>query len=331
MQRKNIGRPVAIIVLAQLLPLAAQTAWAGNQIVSFDTSVDGRIAIKISDQQVALYVYEDDEISRPYFAHLRAVGAPQASRNHPPIDGQDRADHPTYHPGLWMSFGDISGNDYWRLRAKVKQARWVERPRGGPDKGSFAVENVYMGEDEPSKIVCEERCEFTVVPRPDGYLLIWDSTFSGDEEFYFGDQEEMGIGFRVATPIRVESDAKRGLPPGNGAMVDSAGRVNGKEIWGHAADWCDYRGTLDDQRVGITLFCHPQNFRPSWFHARDYGLLEANPFGREAFGKGEKSQVVVKPGDQLRLQYGVLVHASTTETPPDLAAEYREYLSFSEN
>ena len=55
--------------------------------------------------------------------------------------------------------------------------------------------------------------------------------------------------------------------------------------------------------------CHPANFRPSWFHARDYGLLLANPFGRKAFGKGDASKVVVKRGGTLRLRYGVLLHA----------------------
>ena len=39
----------------------------------------------------------------------------QVTRHHPPIEGQDRVDHGTFHPGIWMAFGDISGSDYWRL------------------------------------------------------------------------------------------------------------------------------------------------------------------------------------------------------------------------
>ena len=99
-----------------------------------------------------------------------------------------------------------------------------------------------------------------------------------------------------------------------------------KQIWGNSADWCDYSGTMAGQRVGMTIFCHPDNFRPSWFHARDYGLLEANPFGRQAFGKGEKSSVVVKPGEKLRLRYGVLIHSGPQDSQPDLAAAYQDYL-----
>ena len=318
---------VFLIVLAPILPSAEQHVPAADKVVTFDNSVEGETTIKIGEQQVAVYVYQDDQISRPYFAHLRAPGAPQASRKHPPTEGQDRADHPLYHPGLWMSFGDISGNDYWRLKAAVKQDRWANPPRGGTAKGSFAVVNHYLGQEDPSHVVCAEVCRITVLARPIGFLLLWDSTFSSDHEFYFGDQEEMGIGFRVATPIRVEHGKEENIPDGNGTMIDSAGRKNGDEIWGNSARWCDYSGTLDDQHVGIMLCCHPSNFRPSWFHARDYGLLLANPFGRDAFGKGEKSKVVIKPGNTLRLRYGVLVYASTKETSPDLATAYHDYVS----
>ncbi len=313
---------MALTLATSFLAVASECVFAEPAAVSFDTSVEGQIPIRVGDQQIALYVYQDDEISRPYFAHLRAPGAPQVSRNHPPIAGKDRADHGTFHPGLWMSFGDISGNDYWRLAAPVAQTMYAI-----PDNTrSLKVQNRYGTAENPDAIVCNEDCTYTVVVRQDGYLLLWDSIFSSNDEFYFGDQEEMGIGFRVATPIRVESEEAGRIPAGNGTMVDSEGRKNGDEIWGNTADWCDYSGTLDGKHVGMTLFCHPDNFRPSWFHARDYGLLEANPFGREAFGKGEKSKVVVKPGEQLRLRYGVFVHASPAGKSPDLAATYADYL-----
>jgi hypothetical protein len=166
--------------------------------------------------------------------------------------------------------------------------------------------------------------------RPAGHLLVWDSTFPSDNEFAFGDQEEMGLGFRVATPLRVEQKSEVDLPPGNGTILDSEGRKNGDEVWGNSAQWCDYSGTMAGQRVGMTLFCHPENFRPSWFHARDYGMLEANPFGRQAFGKGEKSSVVIKPGEKMRLRYGVLLHSGAEGSRPDLPAAYADYVKVAE-
>ena len=134
----------------------------------------------------------------------------------------------------------------------------------------------------------------------------------------------------MATPLRVEQESEENVPPGNGTIRDSQGRKNGDEVWGNSADWCDYSGTMAGQRVGMTLFCHPKKFRPSWFHARDYGLLEANPFGREAFGKGAKSSVVIKPGEKLRLRYGVLLHSGAPDSRPDLASVYADYLQLAD-
>lgn len=318
----RIFLPRLTVAVALSIWWISAPAMAAVDRVAFDESEDGEIAVKINGSPVAVYTFKDSEISRPYFAHLRVPGAPQVTRNHPPIEGKDRSDHGTFHPGLWMSFGDISGNDYWRLAARVEHL--------GHDvaqgENSFTVRNRYLDQQDPTETVCEENCTFSVMVRPTGYLLLWDSTFSSDHEFYFGDQEEMGIGFRVATPIRVESESVGSVPAGNGKMIDSEGRINGDQIWGNAADWCDYSGTLDGQRVGIALFCHPKNFRPSWFHARDYGLLEANPFGREAFGKGDKSRVPVQPGEEFRLRYGVLVHASPQDVSLNIAEEYANYL-----
>jgi Family of unknown function (DUF6807) len=287
---------------------------------------DGRVTVTIDGLPVAVFCYHDDKITRPFFAHVRAPNGMQVTRHHPPIEGQDSVDHSTFHPGIWMSFGDINGSDFWRIMAPVRVVKFVEQPQGGPGRGSFAVQNEYLDQKDHSKPVCVEVARYTFIDRPEGYMLLWDSTFSSDHEFAFGDQEEMGLGFRVATPLRVEQKSEGGIPPGNGTILDSEGRKNGDQIWGNSADWCDYSGTMAGQRLGMTIFCHPENFRPSWFHARDYGLLEANPFGRQAFGKGDKSSVVVKPGEKLRLRYGVLIHSGPERSEVDFAAAYKDYL-----
>ena len=226
-----------------------------------------------------------------------------------------------------MSFGDISVSDYWRLKARVRQAEFVDEPQGGPGKGTFAVRNEYLEQADPSKVVCNEVARYTFLVRPAGYLLFWDSTFSGDREFYFGDQEEMGLGFRVATPLRVASKPKDKVPPGNGTIRDSEGRTNEKQTWGNAAKWCDFSGMIAGERLGMAIFVHPGNIRPSWFHARDYGILVANQFGRKAFHKGDASKIVVRPGEKFRIRYGVLIHSSPSGSQADLAAAYEDYLA----
>ena len=165
-----------------------------------------------------------------------------------------------------------------------------------------------------ARIIGTEVASITISVRPAGYLVLWDSEFTPkDGDLTFGDQEEMGLGVRMATPLAVVK---------GGRITNSDGLKNEAQVWGKPADWCAYTGTVDGRRAGVSLMPHPQNFRRSWFHARDYGLLVANPFGRNAFTKGEKSRVVVRKGQSLRLRFGVLVFSGE----PDLGAAYGDYL-----
>jgi hypothetical protein len=309
---------------------AACPGKAAEPQVSFQAA-PGSVIISIDGEPFTTFVYQDKAISRPYFAHIKAPGGIQVTRNHPPVEGVDSPDHATFHPGVWMSFADINGSDYWRLAAPVKFDRFLIEPKADGGRGTFAVRLNYVDQKNPDATVCSEKfhCEVRVLDA--GRLILWDSTFTSEKPFTFGDQEEMGLGFRVATPIRAERKSEFGLPPGNGEIVSASGARNEKEIWGKTAQWCDYRGELKDKRVGMALFPHPRNFRPSWFHARDYGMITANAFGRNAFGQGEKSAVSVKPGQKFRLRYGVFVHAGPPNSEPDIAAAYETYLKLAEN
>lgn len=307
------------VVCVAVALLGNERAWADDLPNIEFHAAQGEIAVTLSGEPIATYIHADKQIRRPYFAHVKTPGGIQLTRNHPPVAGKDRTDHDTMHPGIWMAFGDLDGEDFWRNKGRVVHEAFVEEPSGGLGEGGFTVRNRYEGAD--GRVVCHEirRVEFVV--RSGGYLLLWDSTFSADRDFYFGDQEEMGLGFRVTTPISVDN---------GGTILDSQGRKNGDGVWGKAADWCDYSGTVDERRIGMTLMCHPENFRPSWMHARDYGLVVANPFGRKAFTNRDPSKEVVAPGETLRLRYGVLVREGSKGAPPNMKATYEDYLSLSQ-
>ncbi|WP_298865581.1 DUF6807 family protein, partial [uncultured Gimesia sp.] len=115
---------------------------------------------------------------------------------------------------------------------------------------------------------------------------------------------------------------------GGGTLLDSKGRHSAKNIWSHSAAWCDYSGEVDGKKAGMTIMCHPDNFRKSWFHARDYGLAVANTFGRAAMKKGGASKVFVKPGETLRLRYAVWVHSGANEE--SIKTAYKEYVNLGE-
>lgn len=268
-----------------------------------------RLLISIDGSQVAEFVFNDEKVWRPYFANLRLPSGLQVTRNHPPIEGVDAVDHDTMHPGVWLGLGDISGNDFWRNKARMRHLRFTSEPAAEGDKLTFATEcQMLTYADKP---LCRLSNRFTLAVRPAGWLLIWDATFHADaEEISFGDQEEMGFGARIATPLTEKN---------GGRILNSGGLQTAKRTWGQPAAWCDYSGTIGDQSAGITLMAGPSNFRPSWWHNRDYGLFVANPFGRAAMKQGETSTTRVSQGNALQLHFGAFLH---TNQNIDFPTEY---------
>jgi hypothetical protein len=143
-----------------------------------------------------------------------------------------------------------------------------------------------------------------------------DSEFEAHRDLVFGDQQEMGFGVRLATPMTSAA---------GGRLRDSAGRVGEKEIWGREAAWCDGSGVASGHRVGVALFAHPANEHRSRVHARDYGLIVLNPFGRRDFGQGDEQRVPLRRGEKLRLRFAALFHSGPRDSSADLETAYRAY------
>lgn len=313
---------IGILILVNGGIVARQASNTSDQPVVAFKQRPGELTITIGGNPFASYVYEDPKISRPYFAHVKSPCGIQVTRNYPPQEG-DPKDHATFHPGIWLSFGDINGNDYWRLKSKVEHEMFVEQPKGGPGMGSFTVRNYYMSADGKDRVLAE-LVKYTILIRPSGTLLLTNSTFSSDAvDLAFGDQEEMGLGVRVNTKFTVQY--------GEGHLTNSEGFKDGDGTWGKASKWVDYSGPVDDKNVGVTLMPDPANFRPSWFHNRDYGLMVANGFGREAMKQGEKSTIAVKKGEKLTLGYGVLIYCTAQGEKQDINDAYKDYLNVLKN
>ncbi|MDA1017730.1 MAG: PmoA family protein [Planctomycetota bacterium] len=288
----------------------ATQASAADPVVGFQQE-PGRIAIKVGDRVLAKYVYDDAKVPRPYFTDVREQHGIQVTRNHPPQAGDDR-DHP-HHTGIFFTFGDLNGVDFWHLKGSCIHERFINKPTGGAGVGTFTVANKYLSPDG-KQVFLTETARYVIRATAHGEVIEFDHTLTAaDVSARFGSKEEGGLAVRMATPIAISSGM-------GGRMIDSEGRSGGKAIWGKQAAWVDYSGTIDGKSVGMTVIPHPLNFTQCWYHARDYGLLAANPFGPL---NNAKAGTVLKRGESLRLRYGVLVHGH--EKPdghdPKLAAK----------
>lgn len=233
----------------------------------------------LGEHPLLTYVWQDDALPRPYFRDVFALDGERITRSYPPDPVRDKGndDHADFHPGIWLAFGDLGDVDFWRLKGRVRHLGFETEPVVANGGGSFTVRNRYESLDDPPRVVAEEICRYTIHcdanPPYHGYYLTAKSYFTAPPGTAFGDQEEMGLGIRLDTPLAVRQ---------GGSIQNDQGGQDEAGTWGSTAGWCVAEGHIGNKRVGALLSTGPDNFRAAWFHNRDYGLMVANPFGKKA-------------------------------------------------
>jgi putative heme-binding domain-containing protein len=276
-----------------------------------------RLSIRHGGVRISDYVFADPEILRPFFQNVRVPSGTQVTRTHPPSAG-DATDHATMHPGVWLAFGDINGEDFWRNKGRIEHVAFVNDPALVRGRLVFATQNRFVAGNGTSLATLISR--FGIAPWGDNaFVLTWEAEIRGEgRELVFGDQEEMGLGVRVATELTELT---------GGLVVNSDGATGAKTVWGKQAAWAAYWRELAGRRQGVAIFPSASNPNPTWWHSRDYGVIVANGFGKRALPASPDGKLVVKSGDSLKLRYEVLLFDTPATAPIDFAAAYRRFRS----
>jgi hypothetical protein len=101
-------------------------------------------------------------------------------------------------------------------------------------------------------------------------------------------------------------------PVAKGRITNSEG-VDDGDAWGKRAKWVAYHGPdAKGTATVVAILDHAKNLRhPTWWHARDYGLLGANPWGIRAFNDKEITEsgnFTLKNGESLTQRYRLILH-----------------------
>jgi hypothetical protein len=236
------------------------------------------------------------------------------------VDGQS-SDHP-HHRGLFFAHGEVNDVDYWKeggdagtiVHEKFSDMATTE------NAATFVAHSKWTEPD--GDVVLKDARTIRVEKRADGarVLDISISLTAVDDDVEFGDTKEGTMAVRVADSIAMEPD---GLPaptgPNKPGALNSEGLKN-KKVWGQQSKWTSFFGPdASNEIVAVTLFDHPSSFRaPTYWHARDYGLLAANPFGIHDFKKVEEKTGMheLAEGETLKFRYRLLL----SKGKPDAAA-----------
>ena len=312
-------------LMAQRAVPAAATQAAGSsppapagQGFAWERKPD-RLSIVLAGRPVADYVFSDPKVLRPHFQNLHAPSGVQVTRTHPPAAG-DATDHDTMHPGLWLAFGDISGEDFWRNAARIEHVAFTADPAVAEGRLTFATRNRLVAKD--GSHIGTQISRFAIARHGDhAFVLTWDAEIRGEgRELVFGDQEEMGLGVRMATALTEKA---------GGLVVNSDGLTGAKTVWGKPAAWAAYSRAADGRIQGVAIFPGASNPNPTWWHSRDYGAIVANGFGARVLPASAGGKFVVKKDEALKLRYDVLLFDAPAAAPIDFAAAYRQLQSLS--
>jgi hypothetical protein len=256
--------------------------------------------------QVAKFGHADGP--KPILWPLIGPGHWLATRQWPMSDGTagEKQDHP-HHRSLWMTHGAVNGVDFWsESPGHGSISTTALSTRQDPQGAWCQIDSTHDWMAPSNKRVLSETRSMRFSGDDQATVIDLDIRLhASDGPVEFGDTKEGSFGIRVAEWMKV--DAKLG-----GKITSSRGKIDG-DAWGLPAEWVDYTGDHQGERVGIAILCHPSSYRaPGRWHVRTYGLFAHNPFGRKDFpeveGESREGGATLPAGETMLLAYRVILH-----------------------
>ncbi len=291
------------------------------------------IAVEIGGKPFTTYSF-DPNISKAFLEPLRDAKGTIVTRTLavgneiPPGHEHDKGFEP-HQRGMYFGHGDINGYSFWIEEAfkkyythstPAKYGRMVFRKldqmKSGPSSGVIRATFDLEGPDR--KPFAEETQEYKFSGDADARVIDCEFVIrAGKEPVKFGDTKEGTFAVRLNPQLDAPA----------GTMVNSEGKEGESQVWGKRADWVDVDGVVDGDKLGVAVFDSPDSFRhPTYWHARGYGLLAANPFGLSYFYADPKKDgsYTLPAGQSIRFRYRVFIHEGTYKDA-HVAEKYTQY------
>ncbi|MBI1357460.1 MAG: hypothetical protein GC160_24225 [Acidobacteria bacterium] len=294
-------------------PEASESAESSGPSIRFEQA-PGRVDVFYGDAPLTAFHYEE-KWDKPFLYPIVTPSGKTLSRGYPVADRPgEHTDH-IWHRGIWFGHGEINGEDFWREKGRDQTAVLV--PAGEPTVQGNALSATLLMRTPQGKQLGSISETFAFGQEQDLRTIDARIEVLADqgEALTLGDTEDGGFAFRLSDAFREDM---------GGILRNAEGLHGADNIWGKPARWVDYSAMIDGGLAGVALFDHPRNLRhPTRWHARNYSLNAANPFGLGDFTGDESADgsYTIPAGGTLTLQYRVVIYDGS----PDLEALYQGF------
>ena len=324
--------PAFLIVVAAMLPFGAAANRAEPSVERSDrvtiTPLDDRLRVAIDDELFAEYVY--GVYSRPIVYPIIGPHGIGMTRNWPMKDDVPGESHDHVHQkAMFLAFGAVNGVNFFAESPDAGKIvhETVLDVESGSARGLIRTANRWVAPD--GEVVCTDVRTLQFQAVPGGRAIDWEVALQASHgDVTFADDKHGLMAIRTHPNLRLDNAPEHGVTTANGQAVNSEG-IGGKAVFGKRACWIDYWGKINDKTVGIAIFDHPSNpHHPTWWMARGYGYVAADPFGGHAIG-GEApgtGDLVIPSGKSATFRYRFVFHEGGPEEAK-IDERYRRYVA----
>ena len=271
-------------------------------------STPTQVEVQINDQPFTVYRFQG--YPRPILFPVFGPGQVPMTRSYPMADALGEArDHP-HHKSIWFAHGAVNGVDFWGEKGTIESTSVTI----DESKSQITATNQYRANNQT---ICTDKTHLRFGATESTRWIDYDVTLTASEgDVLLGDTKEGTFAIRTHPDLQLSANPEGGVPEVFGHALNSEGERD-QAIWGKRAKWVYYFGPVEGTDVGILFMDHPQNLRhPTTWHARDYGLVAANPFGLHDFlSEPEKTgDVIIKKSGSMRFVYRLLFLHGTADS-----------------
>lgn len=311
-----------IVALALLAAPAFVPAASGGSDVKIEALGQDEFTVHIDGGEFTSYRHVGSAYSeKPIFYPVYSPRGSEVNRQFPMVRGNadEQADHP-HHQSAYFTYGDVNGVDYWNR--DIRSKRHIEHKNATVDGDTLRLKLEWIDPEE--EVVLDEAKNVTFGGADGVRWMDHDITLTARKKAVIGDSKEGAFGMRVSGRLKEKG--------GTGKYINAEGLEGSGRVWGKTSPWVALRGNVrgadgNDEEVTIAIFSHPSTVHhPPYWHARDYGLFTANPFGRRGYDKNaDARETPLEPGESLRVRMKIAVYDGIVGKDR-LDADYAAYI-----